>query len=80
MTPAQSETVGFWRGVFSDRDGPSSTRVWMIFSGIATLLWISYYIHSTGKFPENGTLLTLVGYIGGPYGANKFSSEFGGKG
>jgi hypothetical protein len=63
--------MSFWRGVFSDGESPSSSRVIMTLFAVAAVAWVTLIVRKTGALPP---LWDLAAFVCSPYLVNKASS------
>lgn len=63
--------MSFWRGVFSDGDQPSFSRVASGFLLVFALGWVTAIIWHTRKLPDPGELIALGGFMTIFYVANR---------
>jgi hypothetical protein len=66
----------FWRGVFSDGDQPSFSRVATGFVVAFSLGWVSRIVWKTTTLPDFGGLVLFIGTL---YGVNRVTAAFGTK-
>jgi hypothetical protein len=64
----------FWRGVFSDGDTPSFSRVATGFVVAFSLGWVSHIVWRTHALPDFTGLALFVGTL---YGLNRVTAAFG---
>jgi hypothetical protein len=63
--------MNFWRGVFSDGESPSSSRVIMALFAVAAVVWVSIIVRRSGQLPG---LWDLALFVCSPYLVNKGSA------
>ena len=66
--------MSFWKGVFSDGDQPSFSRVATGFVVAFSLGWVSNIVWKTHALPDFAGLALFVGTL---YGLNRVTTAFG---
>lgn len=81
MNQAFKGFCGFFRGLYSERDGTPSSARWH--AGVViyfACVWVTYIVIKTCKLPEFVGIALFVGTVAGlTYGANQFASKFANK-
>lgn len=66
--------MNFWRGVFSDGDTPSFSRVGTGALVSAAIVWVSRIVWRTDHLPDFTGLALFMGTL---YGLNRVTTAFG---